>query len=217
MSNRQRIDPLTPPTVDAAQAAIANLTTKRDTLLERGDELATIRASVAFKALSEDDAVAKQKLDQINRESVSHSHELASVDAALVTAKQRLEAAQRHEAKAFDREKAKALRAQLAQFVAAAQTLDDCLDLMVTTGDAMRDIVTEVNRLGLTHPSHAQLDSLGGIALRSSLMLTPWSRHFERVSIVEKKTFSGLVAAWSPMVERQIAALEQTETIEAAK
>ena len=71
MSNRQRSDPMMPPSVAAAEAAIANLTAKRDALVERGNELATIRASVAYKALSEDDATAKQKLDQINKESAS--------------------------------------------------------------------------------------------------------------------------------------------------
>ena len=113
MSNRQRIDPLTPPTIDAAQAAIANLTAKRDVLVTRGQELATIRASVAFKALSEGDATSRRKLDEINRESVVHDHELASIDAALVTARQRLEAAQRHAARMADRAKAAELRAAL--------------------------------------------------------------------------------------------------------
>ena len=49
-------------------------------------------------------------------------------------------------------------------------------------------------------------------------MLTPWSRHFERVGPTEKRSFTGLVAAWSSMIQRTIAALEQTnEMIEAAE
>jgi hypothetical protein len=73
-----------------------------------------------------------------------------------------------------------------------------------------------MNRLGLSHPSHAQLDSLGGLALRSALMMTPWSRHFERVGPLERKTFCGLTQAWTPMVERHIAELEQINEHEAA-
>jgi hypothetical protein len=198
-----------------AEALLQRFTRERDELTERKAALADKRRNVAYDAHTGDGSAAKV-LDGVHREAVELEGRIAGLDDAITEAKHRLDIAKQYEAKAFDREKAKRLRQQLAQFVAAAETLDNCLDLMVTTGDAMRAIVTELNRLGLSHPSHAQLDSLGGIALRSSLMLTPWSRHFERVSIVEKKSFSGLVQAWSPMVERQIAALEQTNETEAA-
>jgi len=115
MSNKQRTVPLIPPTVEDAETAIRNLTAKRDALVARGTELATNRASVAYKALSEDDAVAKRKLEEINKESVSHSHELASVDAALVTARSRLETAKLFEARAAQAEHAQAIRDEWAQ------------------------------------------------------------------------------------------------------
>jgi len=118
-----------PPSVVDAEAAIANLTAKRDVLVERGNQLATSRASVAYKALNDDDAVAKQKLDQIGRETSQHSHELASVDAALTTARQKLEAAQRHEAKQADREQALAIRQEWTEAAADFADLDRSLGL----------------------------------------------------------------------------------------
>jgi hypothetical protein len=162
--------------------------------------------------LSEDDDTAKQKLDQINKESVSHSHELASVDAALATARRKLEAAQQHEAKAADRAKAAELRKCLAKFIDAGKDCDSALELLVGASQDMRDALTQMNRLGCTHPSHAQLDSLGAIALRTALTANAWSRYFERVSPVERKTFAALVAAWAAMVERNVSALLTSDT-----
>src|SRR6516225_88215 len=153
MSNRQRSDPMMPPSVAAAEAAIANLTAKRDALVARGNELATIRASVAYKALSEDDATAKQKLDQINEESVSHSHELASVDAALVTARQKLAAAQQHEVKQAEREQAKELRVVLDQFVETATQRDEALADVATLGHNLHQIQARMQELGAAVPN----------------------------------------------------------------
>jgi hypothetical protein len=216
MSNRQTVPTIPPLTVSAAEAAIANLTAKRDALVERGDQLATNRASVAYKALHDDDPTAKAALERIGKESVEHDHALASVDAALATGKQKLEAAKRHEAKQADRANAKRLRECLAAFKESARTLDATLEVLIAGGGTMRQLITEMNRLGLTHPSHNQLDTLGGIALRSALMNTPWQRHFERVGPMEQKTFAVLMQSWSPMIERHIAALEQTNEPEAA-
>jgi hypothetical protein len=204
------------PSVANAEQLLERFERERAELVERKAALAEQRRNVAYDAHAGDSAAARA-IANLHHEAVKLETRIAGLDDAISEAKRRLDIVKQHEARAFDREKAKRMREQLAQFVAAAETLDSCLDLMVTTGDAMRAIVTELNQLGLSHPSHAQLDSLGGIALRSSLMLTPWCRHFERVSIVEKKSFCGLVQAWSPMIQRQIAALEQTDMIEAAE
>jgi chromosome segregation ATPase len=214
MSNK----PTIPPTVADAEAAIASLQQKRDALVAHGSELATMRASTAFKALHEHDATAQATLDRINKESIEHDHALASIDAALKTAQQRLEAAKRHEAKQADRAAAVELRGQLAQFVAAGKALDGVLEVLVSASHDMRNALTAMNRLGCTHPSHAQLDSLGALALRTALTETAWVRYFERVSPVERKTFAGLVAAWSQQVERSVKQRldDQTNETEAA-
>jgi hypothetical protein len=213
MSNRdQRIDPLAPPSIDAAQAAIAALTAKRDVLVARGNELATIRASVAFKALSEDDAAAKEKLDRINRESVAHDHELASIDAALVTARQRLEAAQRHAARMADRAKAAELRAALKAFCDHAAGVDSALEVLIESCNGMEQALVEVHRCGSSFPNDAQLLSLGGRVLLGALSKTPFRRNFETLPPLERnRTMSAIVQQWSDTVERSIAQrLDQT-------
>jgi hypothetical protein len=221
MSNRQRIDPLTPPTIDAAQAAIANLTAKRDVLVTRGQELATIRASVAFKALSEGDATSRRKLDEINRESVVHDHELASIDAALVTARQRLEAAQRHEARMADRAKAEALRAALKQFCDHAAGVDSALDVLVESSIGLEQSLREMHQCGSAFPSDAQLLSLGSRVLLGALSRTTFRREFAAVPPLERnRSMVAIARQWAETIERNIAQRlgdQANETIEAAE
>ena len=200
-----------------AEQLLARFERERADLTERKAALADKRRNAAYDAHAGDAAAAKV-VDDLHRDAVELEAKIAAIDAAIVEAKHRVGIAKQHEARIYDRERAGRLRQQLAQFVAAAETLDNCLELMVTAGDDMRNTITEMNQLGQSHPSHAQLDSLGGLALRCALMLTPWSRHFERVGPTEKRSFTGLVAAWSSMIQRTIAALEQTnEMIEAAE
>jgi hypothetical protein len=217
MSNRQRTDPMIPPTVANAEQAISNLEKKRVALVERGTELATIRASVAYKALQDDDATAKQKLDQINKESIEHSHELASIDAALVTAKRRLEGAQRHEAKQADREQAKALRDALQQFIQHAAGVDSALEVLIVSCNGMAESLDAMHRCGSNFPSDAQLQSLGHRVLLGALSKTVFRRNFETVPPLERdRSMARIVQQWSDTVERSIKQRLGDQTTEAA-
>jgi hypothetical protein len=218
MSNRP--DPMIPPTVADAEQAISRLENKRNALLARGTELATNRASVAYKALNDDDAVAKQKLDQIGRESSQHSHDLASVDAALKTAQQRLEAAKRHQAKQADREQAKALRDALQQFVQHAAGVDSALEVLVASCNGLAETLVAMHRSGSQFPTDAQLMSFGGRVLLGALAKTPFRRNFETLPPDQRsRTMSMVVQQWSDTVERSIAQRlgdQTTNTPEAA-
>jgi hypothetical protein len=202
--NNKQIQQIT--SVADAEQAIARLEGKRSELLARGNELATVRASVAYKALNDEDAPAKQKLDQINKESVSHSHELASVDAALVTARQKLEAAQQHEAKQAAREQAKELRLVLDQFVETATQLDEALADVATLGHNLHQIQARMQELGAAVPNGAQLDSLGFRCLLTACAATPWHRHFEVLAPHERRTFAALVGIWHATNQKHLAA-----------
>jgi hypothetical protein len=211
---------MTPP-VAAAEAAIANLTAKRDALVERGNQLAAIRASVAFKALSEDDATAKQKLDQINKESVSHSHELASVDAALVTARQRLEAAQRYEGRQADRAKAAELREALKRLTQHAAGVDSALEVLIESCAGLEQALREIHHCGSSFPSDAQLLSLGSRVLIAALSRTTFRREFPAVPPLERnRSMSAIAAQWAETIERGIRERlggQTNEMIEAAE
>jgi hypothetical protein len=214
MNNKSTI----PPTVNDAEATIASLKAKRDALVERGKERDQVRASIAFQALARDDETARRKLDQVNKETVEHGSELASIDAALVTARQRLEAAQRHEAKAADREQAKALRDAVRQFVQHAAGVDSALEVLVSSCNGLQESLTLMHRCGSNFPTDAQLQSLGHRVLLGALSKTVFRRNFETVPPLERdRSMARIVALWSDTVERSIRErLGDQTTIEAA-
>jgi hypothetical protein len=211
-------DPLMPPTVADAEQVIADLQSKRAALVERGNEMATIRASYAYAAHARGDETARRKLDAINKETAEHASELASIDAALVTAQQRLDSAKRYEAKQADRERAKVLREAMAQFVQHAAALDNALAALVSSCNAMQESLMAVHRSGSQFPSDAQLMSLGGRVLLAALSRTPFRRDFETLPPDQRlRTMSAVVAQWADTVERALAQRLGEQTIEAAE
>src|SRR6516165_5293339 len=111
-------------TVEGLEQIIGKLETKHAELIKRNTELTTVRASVAYKALSEDDAKARATLDRVNRDSIEHSAELASVEAALATARGKLAAAEQREANIVRLEQAQAIRREWAEVGVDFDTVD---------------------------------------------------------------------------------------------
>jgi hypothetical protein len=213
MNNKPTIQP----SVSDAEQVIANLEAKRDALVERGRQLDQVRASYAFAAHARNDETARAKLDQVHRETAEHGSELASIDAALVTAKHRLEAAQRHEAKQADREQAKALRDAVRQFVQHAAGVDSALEVLVSSCNGMQDALTAMHRSGSQFPSDAQLLSLGSRVLIAALSRTPFRREFPAVPPLERnRSMAAIVQQWSDTVERSIQQRFGDQTNEAA-
>jgi hypothetical protein len=200
-----RTDSRIPPTVAEAEAAIAGLQHKRDVLVERGQVRDQVRASYAFAAHARDDQAARAKLDQINRETAEHGSELASLDAALKTAAQRLEAARRHEAVTADRDKARQLSGVLDQFTQTAAELDRVLAAVAGLGHRLHEIQAQMAQLGSPVPNGSQLDSLGFRCLLTSCAATPWHRHFQVLAPHERRSFSELIAIWTDTNRKHLA------------
>jgi hypothetical protein len=188
-----------------AEQLLARFQRERDELVEQHEQHTAKRRELSFTAHS-GDAQASKLLDGLHDESVRFESRLASITDAINEATRRLEAAKQHEAREADRERALAARLQLAAFVAAGKALDGALEVVVSASIDMRNSITILNKLGVTHPSHAQLDALGSLALRTALCATSWQRYFERVAPNERKRFVDLCAQWSVQVERQISA-----------
>jgi hypothetical protein len=204
-------------TVADAERVIANLEAKRVALVERGNELATIRASYAYAAHANGDKAARAKLDQVNRETAEHGSELASIDGALATARRKLEAAQRAEAKAADRAKAVELRAVLKQFEQHAAGVDSALEVLISSCNGLQESLTAMHRAGSQFPSDAQLQSLGGRVLLGALSKTPFRRNFETLPPLERdRSMARIVQQWADTVERSLAQRLGDSTNEAA-
>jgi hypothetical protein len=204
--------------VTDAEQIISNLEVKRDALVERGRQLDQVRASYAFAAHARDDKAARAKLDQANRETVEHGSELASIDAALMTARQRLEAAKQHEARAADRARAAELREALKQFCNHAAGLDAALEVLIESCAGMEWALREMHRCGTAFPSDAQLLSLGSRVLIAALSKTTFRREFPAVPPAERsRTMTAIARQWAETVERGIRErLDQPNEHEAA-
>jgi hypothetical protein len=202
-----------------AEAIIANLEVKRDALVERGRQLDQVRASYAFAAHARDDKTARAKLDQTNRETAEHGSELASIDAALVTARQKLEAAKQHEARQADRAKAGELRAALKKFVEYGSGVDAALDVLIESCDGLERTLVEIHRAGSQFPTDAQLLSLGSRVLIAALSKTTFRREFSAMPPLERnRRMTQIVQQWADTVERGIRErLGDQATIEAAE
>jgi hypothetical protein len=199
-----RLDTQTTSVADAEQV-IHDLEAKRDALVQRGRQLDQIRASYAFAAHARNDEMARRKLDQVHKETAEHGSELASIDAALKTAQQRLEAAKQHQAKQADREQAKALRDALQQFIQHAAGVDSALEVLVTSCNGLQQSLTAMHRSGSQFPSDAQLQSLGGRVLLGALSKTPFRRNFETLPPLERnRTMTQVAQQWGDTVERSI-------------
>src|SRR5262249_24944894 len=201
-----------------AEQLLQRFERERDDLIERKAALADKRRNVAYDAHAGDGAASKL-LDGVHQEAVELESRITSLDDAIAEARRRLEQAREAEARQQDRERALMLRQALASFIEAGKSCGAALELLVSASSGLRHGITGMNRLGCTHPRHAQLHAPGSIALRPALTDTAWVRYFERVSPVERKTFAGLVAAWAAQVERYIASRlgdDQTNKTEAA-
>jgi hypothetical protein len=201
--------------ITAAEATVAGFEKQRLALLDKQAKLVDRRRAVAFDAANGDTASGKL-IDGLAREAAELHMRVDAIDDAIAEAQRRLHQARQHAARAEELAKAKALRQTLGKFVAAGKALDGALQVLVIAGNEMRDAISEMNQLGCSHPSHAQLESLGALALRTALTQTYWVRYFERISPVEAKTFAGLVASWSTTVERVIETKLGEQTTEAA-
>jgi hypothetical protein len=188
-------------TVAECERVIAELERKRQAIAERQAELNATRDRLAYSAHAGLDAAAGRELAVSRTQVLDAEQQLIEIDAALATARQRLQQAQLAHARAEDREQAKALRLALRQFVEAGMAVDRALGALAHNGHALTEALRKVHALGCQFPTQQQLDSLGHICLRSAIMQTPWARSVETVPPGQRRSFRSLIEAWAANVE----------------
>jgi hypothetical protein len=197
---------------ETATKNLNQLMDQRDQLVARTAKIVADRQAISYAALTGNDKATKEKLRRINDESVLHSAELESVDAALVEATKILNAAQRNEASVADREAAEALRIALSRFAELASILDDCIFDFVGAANEMDVTLGTIHSLGCPSPNVSQLRVLGTLAVKSFVMQIPWTKkEWEHLAPNERRTFKGLVTSWRAMIESNINARLGTE------
>src|SRR5262249_9845936 len=165
--------------VKKCEATIGDLEHKRAACTKRGTELADERAAVALDAHT-GNAKAAKRLAEIHSAIAMHGSELASLDAAIKAAGERLRQAQEAEARAEERRIALEIRKLAKELKEAGRIADEGLAMFADATNAMHHIVCRLNALGLGNPSALQFVSLGERAVRTVLMETAFRRAFEQ-------------------------------------
>jgi hypothetical protein len=142
------------------------------------------------------DVKSRKRLDDINTALATHASELASIDAAIGAAGERLAAARQAEAIAADKANALEVRTVIEELAEHGQVLDDALADVVTAGANLRACLNRLHNLGVGHPSHEVLATLGNLAIRTAMQKSIWSRYYEAIAPKDRKSFAAVVASW---------------------
>jgi hypothetical protein len=180
-----------------AEAILASIERKRLAHEQKGTELAAERAAIAFKVHGGDgDPRSRKRLDEINHQLAFHASEAESICAAQKTAAGNLVAAQRAAAAEDDKAAAREVVKVLDELCEHGTVLDDALADAVTAGANLRDCLNRLHNLGISHPSHEMLHTIGNLAFRTAMAKSIWSRYHEAVAPKDRVSFAAVAASW---------------------
>jgi hypothetical protein len=141
------------------------------------------------------------KVDEINTALATHASELASLDAALRAAGERVAAAIAAAEQAQARENAKEIKKLLTE-AAAAQDINDALGDFVASTFELRDAANALHSRGCGFPSHAQIESIGTRVVLAALGQSIFKRGFETLAPNQRRQLAPTVAEWIATIER---------------
>jgi hypothetical protein len=147
-----------------AEHVLNNLRQKREALVAHGHSLGEERTQIAFAAHAGDDAKARKRLDELNREAALHESELRSLDAAIAEATKRLAAADAAEAQAANRVRAEEARKTVAELAEVFEYTDQHLLAALKGLIAIDRGVEELHQKDVAFPTAVQL-RLGIVAV----------------------------------------------------
>jgi chromosome segregation ATPase len=179
-----------------AEKIINELERKRSACVAKVAELTERRKQIAYSAHAAFDAEASREIGDVRADLIAAEHQVVELDAALVTARQRLQQAEAERAREADKAEARELRKALTEFVDAGRRVDHALELLARDGHALTDALRKIHT-----PSSAQMDSLGMLCLRTAIMQTPWARSVETVPPNQRRSFRSLIEGWAANIE----------------
>jgi hypothetical protein len=188
-----------------AQQALTALEATRAAHVERGKQLPELRRNASYEAHVGGDPNARQALDDISNEMLTHQSELASLDDAISHAKVLVLAAQAEEADKVKRVGAAHAMETVDAFRKAGHDLDAALRQVAELGDKLKVLLSKLHaETGISFPSHEQLDALGYASIMTALLSTPWARRFRPMAPSQKRHFRDLFDGWAQVVEGRV-------------
>jgi hypothetical protein len=205
--------------VVAAEKVVADLEAKRRVLIEARAADDAERRAVAFAAHSNggsaEGKAARATLDKLNAAAVRFDSEFRSIEDAVAVAQDRLQQARQQEAIEADKAAAREAVKVLDELCEHGTVLDDALADAVTAGANLRDCLNRLHNLGISHPSHEMLHTIGNLAFRTAMTKSIWSRYHEAVAPKDRVSFAAVVASWREHlmadVRRRLGEAEHTE------
>ena len=192
--------------IEAAESAIQRLADKRNALNTRRAQIDKQRGMNSYAAHVEDDPKAKTLIAALATEVIKLDQEAASLDAALDTAKQKLEQAQATELQAETRKAAKQARANYKRFGDNGSKIAEHLMAASMLIDATKKLNDDNHALGYQHPNWQLFQVNLERAISTWIMTLPLRRGYEHryLSPQERTDIGRLLADWSQSGIRQI-------------
>jgi hypothetical protein len=200
----KRDKPISAPAPDAQRAALAEATqalddlqAKRAALIMRAGEYDEERKKIAYAAFSSRDAEAAKRLNNLREQAVRFDFELRDLDNALEVAHIRVADAQADLDRVLADQRQQDIAGELQSVVEYAGRADQALAAFVAAIRDMTDRLYETRRLGADNPSHAQLETLGWLALCTAFENTLFRRRVDRVPPLSRTTFTAFASKWA--------------------
>jgi hypothetical protein len=194
--------------VEAAEATLAKLTSKKADVIARANEIDKERRAIGFVVHSEGDKEARKQLDALNRETITIDGELVSLEAAISEGQRRLEVAQADLAMKETFDTARRIKKNFVSLNKLAQQADEHLAAFGMIVGQMKTTIDELHSMGQASPTHQQFMTYGAMATGATLMFLPWQRvaEYRHLSPGERRNFTALFKGWSDGAMRLIEA-----------
>jgi hypothetical protein len=192
--------------IEKCAGIITELERKRVACVKRGVELADERAAVALGALT-GDAKAAKRLAEIHTALATQTSELASFDAALKAAGERLRTAQATEEREADKVAAHKLREVAGKIGDRLKRADKYFAAAVEELNAADAELDQIHASGSDFPTRMQFKVNAELALITAVMRLPehWWRGWGRfLAPNERRSFSGFWAKMQGPIEARI-------------
>lgn len=184
---------------ETARATLAHLEQKLTDASARAIELQTERQRISFDANTGDEA-ARQRLDKANTASTTVALELENISSAIREAKRRLAEAERAEEVAQLSANAEAAVEIADRLAERGRKIDAALAIVAEQATGYMADISELNRLGCSHPRAEQFSVLGEMVVSAALMDSPLKlRH---LAPKDRRTLAELSNGWRDTVVR---------------
>jgi hypothetical protein len=201
-------------TLTLAEATHRDLSHKLDAARSALASIAEQRSELAFDAHVKGGS-KKAALDWLNQDRLLRQAEVEDLETAIRQAERLIEDARRAEEDAADA--VKATRAlQIADEVAAlGLQFDAALAMLSEASNSYTKLLEELNyKLGVSHPSHAQMKSAMDRALRAVLIFTPMRECIEFIAPGERKGMNEIALKHAEAIRRAAEARLPAEAAE---